>query len=199
MFHVGDQVRCITTSFRFKLTAGLLYTVIEYDNQGDDIGWNSVTCDDGMFRIVNHTEVAPLFELWIRASLVPSSQQMSVPQPQWAPSPFSGGAPIPKPQQSSGPQTQNFNRPIGTPPSQPQPQLQSQHASLLPYSYIGVDMGYATGSQPQIQSIPRTGTPFYTPNQVESECDCGGFKTYKTMSPESHSDWCKSLKNILSS
>ncbi len=25
----------------------------------------------------------------------------------------------------------------------------------------------------------------------KQECDCGGFKTYKTMSPEAHSTWCK--------
>lgn len=25
------------------------------------------------------------------------------------------------------------------------------------------------------------------------ECDCGGFKTYNTMSPEAHSTWCKSI------
>lgn len=46
-----------------------------------------------------------------------------------------------------------------------------------------------TGVTSAIRSFSSNETP---PTLVTTECDCGGFKTYKTMSPESHSHWCKS-------
>lgn len=31
----------------------------------------------------------------------------------------------------------------------------------------------------------------------DSKCDCGGWKTYQSMSPESHSSWCCSQTKVL--
>lgn len=39
---------------------------------------------------------------------------------------------------------------------------------------------YETYSKPRTQSI--------------LSCDCGGYKTYQTMSPEAHSTWCSTRK-----
>lgn len=32
--------------------------------------------------------------------------------------------------------------------------------------------------------------------QSQPTCDCGGFKTYNTMSPEAHSSWCSSRSKV---
>lgn len=61
--------------------------------------------------------------------------------------------------------------------------------------YSGVD--YATGPNQQLilpvgamnDNLAELIPVVHDKSKV---CDCGGFKTYNTMSPESHSGWCKS-------
>lgn len=63
------------------------------------------------------------------------------------------------------------------------------------YEYLSYDVL----TQKVMDSLETLNTPILSNNDtqsiIETECDCGGLKTYKTMSTEAHSNWCKSRNN----
>ena len=64
-FKAGSKVKCIATSPICSITVGKVYEVESYKEYGDTPDWNSIKDDGGDFKIINHKDIYPSFELFV--------------------------------------------------------------------------------------------------------------------------------------